>query len=523
MQIPVNKNSLASALTALGKLVSRTSLIKAYQGIEIEGKANMLYFRTHNVIEQIEFRLFADLEDDFPAILVEFEQFRQMVRSCKNKTLKLEIDNGEIFIDDVKLAPIKGHFPPKDQIPDQDITVTELPADTLSAFSLLAPITDKGTDVRKVLGGINITEDGFTATNGKELSNIPIHLETTGSITIPFPLALLATKAFGDSGRLLTWQKDEDTHFELTLGAWTWQAKALKGNYPNWKRVVPERTESTHHVSIQEDRAERLQRYLKSIPEDKEHNNAVKLSRLPEVPDNLHLESSNGMLFSILAEFDPNWGDLSFSVRKEFLLRLLDAGHRKIELNDAFGPIIGTGGAGQYVAMPLYIKNPKPQTVQTAEQTEVQPEQCVSVETDTKAAIQPAQTAPQPVPESTESVSVQNPPDPQENTTQPTITNTTTSIKEKPTMNENTNITHTVSAPVQTYTPNQEPVKVLPSIDELISGIEAFKSTLKTLTDESAVMSRRIREYALAQRQKDREYQQAKRTLDRVRVATGAA
>ena len=45
MKIPVIKTELASALTALGKLVSRMSLIKAYQGIEIEGKANMLYFR----------------------------------------------------------------------------------------------------------------------------------------------------------------------------------------------------------------------------------------------------------------------------------------------------------------------------------------------------------------------------------------------------------------------------------------------------------------------------------------------
>ena len=42
MQIPVIKTELASALTALGKLVSRTSLIKAYQGIEIEGKARSL-------------------------------------------------------------------------------------------------------------------------------------------------------------------------------------------------------------------------------------------------------------------------------------------------------------------------------------------------------------------------------------------------------------------------------------------------------------------------------------------------
>ena len=509
MEIPVNKNSLASALTALGKLVSRTSLIKAYQGVEIEGKVNMLYFRTRNVIEQIEFRLFADLENDFPATLVEFEQFRQMVRSCKNKTLKLEVDCGEVFIDGVKLAAIKGNFPPKEQIPDQDITITELPADTLSAFSLLAPITDKGTDVRKVLGGINISGDGFTATNGKELSNIPVHLETTGSVTIPFPLALLATKAFGDSGRLCTWQKDEDTYFELTLGAWTWQAKALKGNYPNWKHVVPERTATTHYVSFQEDRAERLQRYLKSIPDDKEHNNAVKLSRLPDVPDNLHLESSNGMLFSILSEFDPNWGDLCFCVRKEFLLRLLDAGHRRIELNDAYGPIVGTGGSGQYIAMPIITKKAQAQNEQESEQA-------VSNQTVEETPVQPEQSETQSVTKTTESTTEQIPPQPQRNKT--TVTNIT-SNKENPTMNEPTTI-RTVSAPVQTFTPNNEPANPL---DELTSKIEGMKTALKDMIEEVTAMSRKIREVSIAQRQKDREYNQTKRALDRVRVATGAA
>ena len=38
MEIPIIKQELAGALSALGKLVSRKSLIKAYQGIEIEGK-----------------------------------------------------------------------------------------------------------------------------------------------------------------------------------------------------------------------------------------------------------------------------------------------------------------------------------------------------------------------------------------------------------------------------------------------------------------------------------------------------
>ena len=37
MEIPVIKTELAGALSALGKLVSRTSLIKAYQAIQIEG------------------------------------------------------------------------------------------------------------------------------------------------------------------------------------------------------------------------------------------------------------------------------------------------------------------------------------------------------------------------------------------------------------------------------------------------------------------------------------------------------
>jgi len=479
MQITLNKNELAGALIALGKLVSRTSLIQTYRGIEIEGKVNMLYFRTRNLTELIEFRLFADLEDDIPAMLVEFEQFRQMVRSSKNKTLKLEIDSSEVFIDDVKLTPISGRFPQKEIVADQDLNVTELPADTLSALSLLAPITDKGVNVHKALGGINISSDGFTATNGKELSNIPAQLSMMGSVTIPFPLALLATKAFNQSGRLCTWQKNEDTHFELTLGAWTWRAKAIRENYPNWKLVVPERTATMHSVSFPDESAQQLQRYLKSVPDDLTRNNGIKLSRSSEIPGQLHLESTNGMMFSVTAKFDPNWSELSFMVRKDYLLHLLEAGHHKIELNDQYGPFIATGGTGQYIAMPIITKTRQAQTEQKIEQA-----------------------APQASNETPETTNKLNTP----------------STKETTTM-ENTNITHTVSAPVQTSAPNHEPE--LNPLDELMANIEAMKAKLKAMFDDSAALSRKVREVALAQRQKEREYVQTKRTIERIRTASG--
>ena len=94
MQINLNKTELTGALAALGKLVTRTSIIKTYQAVQIEGKADTLFSRTRNVVEEIEFRIAAELEDNFPAVLVSFEDFRQTVRNCKAKTLNLEIDNG---------------------------------------------------------------------------------------------------------------------------------------------------------------------------------------------------------------------------------------------------------------------------------------------------------------------------------------------------------------------------------------------------------------------------------------------
>ena len=249
-------------------------------------------------------------------------------------------------------------------------------------------------------------------------------------------------------------------------------------------------------MSFQDDRAERLVRYLKSIPDDREHNNAVKLSRLPEVPDNLNLESSNGMLLSILAEFDPNWNDLSFTVRKEILLHLLNAGHRKIELNDAYGPIVGTGGTGQYIAMPIITQMP-----QTHEQKN---EQTTFSHADVQVAVQPEQT----VPESIE----------QKNETTTTNTNTTPPTKEKINMID-TNTIHTVSAPTQTSAPNHEPEPN--PLDELMANIEAMKTKLKAMFDDSAALSRKVREVALAQRQKEREYVQTKRTIERIRTASG--
>ena len=84
-----------------------------------------------------------------------------------------------------------------------------------------------------------------------------------------------------------------------------------------------------------------------------------------------------------------------------------------------------------------------------------------------------------------------------------------------------TNTIHTVSAPVQTYTPNNKPESKLNPMDELTASIDAFKAKLKDMLEEAAILSRRSREVSIVQKQKEREYAQTKKTIEKIRVASG--
>ena len=74
-----------------------------------------------------------------------------------------------------------------------------------------------------------------------------------------------------------------------------------------------------------------------------------------------------------------------------------------------------------------------------------------------------------------------------------------------------------VSVPVQTVTPNHEP-EINP-LDELCNTINTFRNKLKLALDESTLLMRKVKEVQLAQKQKERDFVQAKRAIERIRMA----
>ena len=77
-----------------------------------------------------------------------------------------------------------------------------------------------------------------------------------------------------------------------------------------------------------------------------------------------------------------------------------------------------------------------------------------------------------------------------------------------------------VPAPVQAVAPKQEPENLNP-LDDLSASIEAFKLKLKASFEEVAALARKVKEVQIVQKQKERDFIQAKRAIERIRMVSG--
>ena len=444
----LNKNTLAGAFGALGKLICRTSPLALYKSIKIEAEEGKLRLSTCGMNEMVSYELETDGEEEF-SCMVGFDEFRDAVKSGRNKTVSLTYEAGTLLVGDRYLMTVKDV-----EWPDISAKVEApnclLPDGVVELFAKAAPIVDRN-EPRAILRGINLSADGITVTNGKELLNYDCPLNLGSSITIPLPLALMQSKAT-HAGQLFYWPIENGTGFSMIVGPWCWTGKALQGFYPNWKRIIPESNALTRSITFPPESAQKLAEFLKNVPDDLPHN-AVELS---DNSGSMLNVLASGEKISITAEFTGDWTE-PLALSKTVLLRLLREGHTRIQCGDGHVPILATGGTGRYIAMPMHQPRTEPK-----ENTQIQPE------------------------------------------------------KEETQM-ENTEM-KVVSAPVQTVTPKQEPENPL---DDLSSAIEAFKLKLKASFDDAASLARKVKEAQIAQRQKERDFVQARRAIERIRIASG--
>ena len=222
MKLEMNKNELTGALIALGKLVCRTAAEAKFKALRIEAGENQVRFSTCSQSEQITFKTECRSEGAFHCI-VGFDEFRDAVRSGRNKTLEIEDDEGTLRVGERTLFPMSGV---EWEVPSENehCTVSELPKGFVSLLAEAAQLVNRN-EPRMIMRGINLSREGITSTNGRELLNICVPLNVD-DFTIPLPLALMQTKT-AESGRLYTWSDNLNRGCRIETEHWTWYAKGL--------------------------------------------------------------------------------------------------------------------------------------------------------------------------------------------------------------------------------------------------------------------------------------------------------
>ena len=422
----IRKSVLLEALKVLGKVVAQTSPVEVVRSVRFVGDGGRLRLMATDGVERVALRVECEVAEavDFA---VEYRALRELIRSTRG---------GEVEVSGKPLEWLALEV-----VPEEAVKV-ELPASFGELLALAAPVTDRD-GARLILRGVNLSSDGITATNGKELLHLPCPLAIPEEVTLPFPLALLTAKPAAP-GVLHLWSRRNERLFRIEIGGFLWQGKVLSGKFPAWKQVIPSGNALDYSLEFFE--PERIITFLKTVP-DHEPFHGIELNVTPRGVTLVPVDTPE-MSFEMEAEFLGVQPRAVLVLNKYILLRMLQQRYTKFRAHsDGRMPVVAEGGAGCYVAMPIHL-SPKsnPQTNKEASKME------------------------------------------------------TNEIKETDSRRESAN-------------------EALDPMEELNHGIDELRGKLKLLLDETGVLTRKVKEAVLKQKQKERDFILAKRAIERIKMA----
>ena len=444
----ITGKKLAEALSALGKLITRTSPVELHQAVLLEAHDGQLSLHTVAQDESLTVTIPAEGAADFRHA-VHYAKLRELARNPAGTVTFMELNDGFAAQLECRrkivthaLPVLNIDWPEAEAAPAEAETVV-LPENFTALLSEAAPLVNRN-EARHQLRGIHLCPEGIAATDGKQLLHLPLGWTLKCPVTLPFPLALLTAKPEAP-GTLTVWKLKDIQFFKIEVGGFLWSGKAVSGSYPEWRKVIPEASALNYAIAFTPEQAAQLTGFLKTVP-DHEPFHAIELNVVPGgvtvIPNNfpdmeLRLEAT-------VIGAQPR---VVLALNKYILLRMLQQGYTKFRAHsDGRIPVIAEGGNGRYLAMPIHIL-PKHQ-----------PE------------------------------------------------------KETSKMENIKRIEHTETAAEEAA----EPVNPM---EELNHSIEDLRGKLRTLLDESALLARKVKEAVLQQKQREREFIQAKRAIERIRMA----
>ena len=368
--LPVRE--VKTALTGLSKIISKRANLPVLQHVRVERATDAA-----TTISATDLDVFASYrfehgsEGKAESILVPFAPLNTIVKGCgADEMIGIEKSSREHALVRYQIG---GHaaeqrvesLPTDEWPPTPKITGKRVLLEGALRTALLEALKCISTDeTRYVLRGafIDVSDKRshyIVGTDGRHLFasnsfNVPI----AASVIVP-DHRFLTWEGFGRDGNwLLRIDPDKNgapAYIELTSFGWTFVAKAIDGNYPNWRQVLPDPSAHKTTIKVPENALDELAEIIGKLPSDPLND-----------PVGLRLERKGKLVLFSRAAGTEKLTEVSVSsvevtgelvtvyLNRNYLLKALRFGLTEIQIQDALSAVRCADQSGrQMVIMPM--------------------------------------------------------------------------------------------------------------------------------------------------------------------------
>ncbi|MBQ9368149.1 MAG: hypothetical protein IJT83_10240 [Victivallales bacterium] len=502
MRITVLKSTVETALTPILKMVASAKLpAEFHPTLTFQSDKQSLSIGCSLPDQQLSVALpDAAFNEKNAAFDVSLDIFNGMSAATIGTRFSIEQDAAHVRLncDDHfigQLVPMTSKPNPA-FLPTKDADMTVLPTN-FANFVLQAFTCASDDTTRVALTGVNISPRGMAGTDGHQLFHLPLPLQLKQSVTIPQSKVYASLKHLRWTS-LAHWRTaGNDWMFAISGDGFRYAAKALVGTYPQYWQVIPPEEGNDVRFTLTPDGTQALQRFLN---ENTHEANA----KLTVHPDRIELLETNN---TDLKQRSGVFASISQSARlpctvhiiSNNLRQFLKMGFRTLSFSSKMpSPLVSSEGIGKYLFMP--VRDEYANTAATA----------ATPATPATTSVTKPEARPESRPATVTTSSTDNPITPQPH-------------KEKTTMTQTLNPTAAQSGTIpSTFTRTlPQPTVAAPSnpLEETLANVAAMREALDSLNSRLLEAGRKLKAALIEQKQKERQYAEANRKLERIRLA----
>lgn len=380
--LPVRE--LKTALTGLSKIISKRASLPVLHHVRVERATDGATTISATDLDALASYRFAEgSEGKAESILVPFAPLNTIVKGCgaddvigiekssrEHALVRYQID-GHAAEQRVESLP-SDEWPPTPKINGKRVLV-----DGALRTALLEALQCVSTDeTRHILRGAfvdvsNKRSHYIVATDGR-------HLFASNSFNVPIAASLivpdhrfLTWKGFGQDGKWLLRidpdKNDTPAYIELSSFGWTFVAKAIDGNYPNWRRVLPDPSGRKSTIKVPENALDELAAIIRKLPSDAfNHLLGLKLGRKGKLGLFSPAAGTEKLTEVSVSSVEVTGELVTVCLNRNYLLKALRFGLTEIQIQDALSAVRCADQSGrQMVIMPMRMGGVTPQTAPT--------------------------------------------------------------------------------------------------------------------------------------------------------------